>query len=67
MGQTLAGAASYHLISVLHKVDALVDIPKQDEGFDNVQAGDEYGCIEEGGPHEVTARPLMGFQAVTNG
>lgn len=44
-----------------------MDVTKDNEGFDHVQAGDEYGRIKEGGSEQVSARPLVGFQAVTNG
>lgn len=44
-----------------------MDIPKDDIRLDHIQAGDEYGGIKEGSPEQVAARPLMGFQAVTNG
>ena len=55
------------LISVLHKVDAFVHIPKQNERLHNVQAGNQDGRIKESSPEKVTAGPLVGLQAVTNG
>ena len=44
-----------------------MDITKDDVRLDHIQAGDEDGRIKEGSPEQVAARPLMGFQAVTNG
>jgi len=44
-----------------------VDIPKDDIRLDHIQAGDEYRGIKEGSSEQVAARPLMGFQAVTDG
>ncbi len=44
-----------------------MNIPKDDVGLDHIQAGDEDGRIKEGSPEQVAARPLMGFQAVTDG
>ena len=43
-----------------------MDIPKDDIRLDHIQAGDEYGGIKEGSSEQVAARPLVGFQAVTN-
>lgn len=67
MSSTKAIEIAADLISVLHKVDPLVHVSKQNERLHHVQAGNQDGSVKEGGAHEVTARPLMGFQAVADG
>jgi len=44
-----------------------VNIPKDDVRLDHIQGRDEDGRIKEGSSEQVAARPLMGFQAVTDG
>ena len=55
------------LVSILHKVDALVHVPKQDERLDHIQAGNQNRGVKEGGAHQTAACPLVGLQAVANG
>ena len=55
------------LVPVLHKVDAFVHIPEQNECFDHIQAGNQDGSVKEGGAHQIGACPLVGFQAIANG
>ena len=62
-----AGQAAADLVSVLHKIDAFVHIPKENECLDHIQAGNQNRGIKEGGAHQVAACPLVGFQAIANG
>lgn len=48
-----------HLVPVLHKVDALVHISKQNEGLDDIEAADEHGGVKKGCPEQSAAGPLM--------
>ena len=60
------GHMAADLVSILHKVDALVHIPKQDECLDHVQAGNQNRSVKERGAHQTAACPLVGLQAVAN-